>query len=69
MFKGKQDFPGGTSCKEPACQCKRPGFDPEVGKILGKETATHPVFLPEKFHGQRSLVGYSPWGQKELDTT
>ena len=28
-----------------------------------------PVFLPEKFHGQRSLVGYSPWGHKELDTT
>ena len=28
-----------------------------------------PVFLPEKSHGQRSLVGYSPWGHKELDTT
>ena len=27
-----------------------------------------PVFLPEKFHEQRSLVGYSPWGRKELDT-
>ena len=25
-----------------------------------------PVFLPEEFHGQRSLVGYSPWGHKEL---
>ena len=28
-----------------------------------------PVFLPGKPHGQRSLVGYSPWGCKELDTT
>ena len=28
-----------------------------------------PVFLPEKSHGQRSLVGYSPWGRKESDTT
>ena len=28
-----------------------------------------PVFLPGKSHGQRSLVGYSPWGHKELDTT
>ena len=28
-----------------------------------------PEFLPEKFHGQRSLAGYSPWGQKELDMT
>ena len=29
----------------------------------------HPpsIFLPGKFHGQRSLVGYSPWGNKELD--
>ena len=28
-----------------------------------------PVLLPRKSHGQRSLVGYSPWGRKELDTT
>ena len=28
-----------------------------------------PVFLSGKFHGQRSLVGYSPWGHKELGTT
>ena len=26
-----------------------------------------PVFMPRKSHGQRSLVGYSPWGHKELD--
>ena len=34
-----------------------------------KETAAPSVFLPGKFHGQRSLVGYSPWGCKELDMT
>ena len=28
-----------------------------------------PGFLPGKFHGQRSLAGYSPRGLKELDTT
>ena len=28
-----------------------------------------PVFLPGKSQGQTSLVGYSPWGRKELDTT
>ena len=28
-----------------------------------------PVFLPGKFHGHRSLAGYSPWGHKDLDTT
>ena len=27
------------------------------------------VFLPGESHGQRSLVGYGPWGHKELDTT
>ena len=30
--------------------------------------AETPVFLPGKPHGQRSQVGYSPWGRKELDT-
>ena len=28
-----------------------------------------PVLLPGESHGKRSLVGYSPWGRKELDTT
>ena len=28
-----------------------------------------PAFLPEESHGQRSLVGHSPWGHKESDTT
>ena len=27
------------------------------------------VFLPGEFHGQKSLVGYSPWGSKESDMT
>ena len=27
-----------------------------------------PIFLPGKFHEQRSLMGYSPWGRKESDT-
>ena len=31
--------------------------------------AKQPVFLPGKSHGQRRLVGYGPWGCKELDTT
>ena len=36
---------------------------------LEKEMATHSVFLLREFHGQRSLVGYSPWDRKESDTT
>ena len=34
-----------------------------------RERLPTPVFLPAEFHGQRSLVGYSPWGRKESDTT
>ena len=36
---------------------------------LEEEMASAPVFSPGKSHGQRSLVGYHPWGPKELDTT
>ena len=60
---------GGASSKEPACQCrrhKRCWFCPWVGRIQWHPT---PVFLPGESHGRRSLVGYSPWGRKESDTT
>ena len=51
-------------------QCGRPGFDPWVGKIpWRRKWQSTPGLLPGKSHGQRSLVGYSPWGRKELDTT
>ena len=36
---------------------------------LEEEMATHFSILAWKFHGQRSLAGYGPWGHKELDTT
>ena len=39
------------------------------GDSLEKEMATSPVFLPGKFHGQRSLLGYSPGGHKDSDVT
>ena len=51
-------------------QCGRPGFDPWVGKIpWGRKWQPTPVFLSGEFHGQRSLVSYSPWGCKESDMT
>ena len=37
--------------------------------LLRRKWQPIPVFLPGKSHGQRSLVGYSPWGHKELDVT
>ena len=36
---------------------------------LEQEMATYFSILPGKFHGQRSLVGYKPWGHKESHTT
>ena len=51
-------------------QCGRPRFDPLVGKIpWRRKWQPTPVLLPGKSHGWRSLVGYSPRGHKELDTT
>jgi len=51
----------------PAMQ--RPGFNPWVRKIPWRRAwQPIPVFLPREFHGQRSLVGHSPWDCKELDT-
>ena len=53
-----------------ACQCrrqKRLGFDPRVGKIpWRRKWQPTPVFLPGESHGQRNLVGYSPWDRKRV---
>ena len=49
---------------------RRRGFDPWVRKIPWRKKWQHtPVFLPGESHGQRSLVGYGPWGPKESDMT
>ena len=51
-------------------QCRRPGFDPWVGKIpWRRKWQPTPVLLPGESHGQRSLVGYSPRSRKESDMT
>ena len=62
-----KDFPGGASGKESASQCRRHRFDPCVRKIpWRRKWLPTPVFLPGKSHGQRSLVGYSPWAHKSV---
>ena len=49
---------------------RRPRFNPWVRKISWRRKwQPTSVFLPGKSHGQRSLVGYGPWGRKESDTT
>ena len=64
-------FQGGSVVKErvilPSRKCR---FDSWVRKIPWRRQLEHtPVFLPGKSYEQRSLVGYSPLGLKELDTT
>ena len=64
------NFPEGSDGKSVCLQCRRPGFDPWVRKIpWRRKWQPTPVLLPGKSYGRRSLVGYSPWGRKELDTT
>ena len=70
LFLSIYSFPWWLSGKESTWQCRRQGFDPWVGKIPWRRAwQPTPVFLPGKSHGERSLVGYSPWGRRESDTT
>ena len=63
-------FPGGSDGKSTCLQWRRHRFNPWVRKIpWTRKWQPTPVLLPGKFHGWRNLVGYSPWGHKEPDTT
>ena len=67
---GPFGLPWWLSGKESTCQFRERRFDSWVGKIpWRRKWQPTPVFLSGKPHGQRSLVGYSPWGHKESDTT
>ena len=65
----REGFPGNAS-KEPACKCRRHvtcRFNPWVRKIPWQRAwQPTPVVLPGKSHGQRSLVGYNPWGHERV---
>ena len=62
--------PGGSDSEESICNVgdlsSVPGLERFPWRRAWQPT---PVFLAGKSHGQRSLVGYSPCGCKELDTT
>ena len=61
-------FPGGPVSKESTGNVEDLGLIPGLGRSPGGGHGT-PGFWPEEFHGQRRLVGYSPWGHKKSDTT
>ena len=63
-------FTGGSEVKVSACNAGDLGSIPGSGRFpWRRKWQPIPVFLPGESHGQRNLVGYSPWGRKELDTT
>ena len=63
-------LPCSSVSKESACSAGDPGSIPGLGRSTGRRKwQPTPVSLPGKSHGQRSLVGCSPWGCKESGTT
>ena len=63
-------FTSDSDGKESACNVGDPGLIPGSGRFPWRwEWHPTPVFWPGESHGQRSLVGYSPWRHKEVDTT
>ena len=62
--------PGGSVSKESACNAGDLGSIPVLGKSPGRGYDNPLQYsCPENSHGKRSLVGYSPWGHTESDTT
>ena len=68
-----QQLPGWHSGRESTCRCRRGrrcGFDFWVETIpCSRKGQPAAVFLPGKFHGQRSLADYSSWDPKESNMT
>ena len=64
-----EGFPGGSDGKESACNAGDLGLIPGLGRSPGGGHGKPLQYsCLENPHGQRSLVGYSPWGRKESDT-
>ena len=69
-FTLRSAFPVGSDSKEFACNAGDLSSIPGLGRSpWRREWLPTPVFLPGESHGQRRLVGYSPWGHRESDTT
>ena len=63
-------FPGGSDSKESACNAGEQESIPGLGRCPGEENGyAFQYSCLENLHGQRSLVGYSPWGRRESDMT
>ena len=69
MLTPWKDFPGGSDGKASVYNAGDLGSIPGLGRSPGEGNGNPFQDLPGKSHGQRSLVGYSPWGRKDSDTT
>ena len=62
--------PGGSDGKESACKAGDAGLIPGLGRSPGEGNGNPLQYsCLENPHGQRSLVGYSPWGHKKSNPT
>ena len=60
-------LPWWLSGKKSACQCRRLNFNLWVRKVSWRRKwQPTPVLLPGRYHGQRSLGAYSPWGYERV---
>ena len=67
MYFRKMGFPGGSAVKNSPADAGDAGdrFNSCIEQIPWREKRQPiPIFLPGKSHGQRSWVGYHPWGHK-----
>ena len=62
-------FPGGSDSKASACNTGDSGSIPGSGRPPGEGNGNPLQHSSGKSHGQKSLIGYSPWGHKESDMT
>ena len=70
MYNHFMGFPGGSDGKESAGNAGHLDSIPGLGRSPGEGHSSPPQdSCLETHYGQRSLVGYSPWGHKESDTT
>ena len=65
--KEKMMLPQWLSGKESACSVEEMWvWSPDQENLQRRKWQPTPLFLPEKSQEQRSVIGYSPWGSKEL---
>ena len=68
-LKETKGFSGGSDSKESTQKGRDLGLIPGSRRSPKEGNTATPVFLTRESHGQRNIVGYSPWGGKESNMT